>query len=92
VRPPNDHWARLSPDGRWLAYASDASSTDEVYVVRYPEMTDHTRVSSEGGTWPVWAPDGTSLFYRQGNAVMAVAVETTPVLQLGTPEQLFTGP
>jgi Tol biopolymer transport system component len=92
ARAFNDHWARLSPDGRWLAYASDAAGTDDVYVARYPDMTKHTRVSTQGGTWPVWAPDGKALYYRQGNAVMAVAVATTPELVLGSPERLFTGP
>jgi Tol biopolymer transport system component len=90
-RKSADRWAKLSPDGAWLAYMSNASGNDEVYLAHYPDMAGQTRVSTSGGSWPVWDPDGRALYYRQGNAVMAVSIETSPALELGTPVQLFTG-
>ena len=91
ARRSDDAWARFSPDGRRLAYMSDESGAEEVYVVTYPEMTGHVRVSTQGGNWPVWSSTGDVLYYRQGNAVMAVAIQTTQGFQLGTPEPLIQG-
>jgi eukaryotic-like serine/threonine-protein kinase len=92
VREFHDAWAQFSQDGRWVAYMSDESGVDEVYVAQYPEMTGRVIVSTHGGNWPVWSRDGRELFYRQGSAVMAVTVRTTPKLILGIPQRLFTGP
>src|SRR5262249_28229869 len=88
----HDAWAQFSQDGRWVAYVSDESGANEVYVAHYPEMTGRVIVSTHGGNWPVWSRDGRELFYRQGNAVMAVQVQTTPALIVGIPKRLFTGP
>jgi serine/threonine protein kinase/Tol biopolymer transport system component len=88
----HDAWAQFSRDGRWVAYVSDESGVNEVYLAHYPEMTGRVIVSTHGGNWPVWSPDGRELFYRQGNAVMAVQVQTTPTLVVGIPKRLFTGP
>jgi serine/threonine-protein kinase len=57
----------FSPDGRWMAYVSNESGGREVYVQPYPGPGEKVRVSTdstEGGTEPVWAPDGSELFYR----------------------------
>jgi serine/threonine protein kinase/Tol biopolymer transport system component len=88
----HDAWAQFSRDGRLVAWVSDESGVNEVYVAHYPEMTGKLIVSTHGGNWPVWSPDGHELFYRQGNAVMAVQVQTTPTLLAGIPRRLFTGP
>ena len=58
--------ARLSPDGRWLAYSSDESGRLEAYVRRFPSLEDRRPVSSEGGTNVVWSRDGRELFYVRG--------------------------
>jgi serine/threonine-protein kinase len=58
--------AQVSPDGRWLAYSSDESRRLEVYVRRFPSLTDRKPVSSEGGTNVVWARNGRELFYVRG--------------------------
>ena len=65
----------LSPNGRWLAYVSNRTGQTEIWVQGYPEGAP-VRVSSNGGYEPLWSADGRELFYRQGDAVMAVAVET----------------
>jgi serine/threonine-protein kinase len=81
----------ISPDGRWLAYVSDESGRDEVYVQPFPEGAGRWTISTGGGREPVWSPDGRELFYRRGNTVMAVAVTATPAFQAGRPEVLFQG-
>jgi hypothetical protein len=58
--------ARVSPDGRWLAYSSDESGRLEAYVRRFPSLEDRRPVSSEGGTNVVWSRDGRELFYVRG--------------------------
>jgi serine/threonine-protein kinase len=63
----------ISPDGRWLAYQSNRSGTNEVYVADFPAIVASTQISTDGGTVPVWARDGRHLYYRgAGPAVMAV--------------------
>jgi Tol biopolymer transport system component len=58
----------LSPDGRWLAYVSDLSGRDEVYVSPFPDVASgRWRVSTEGGVGPLWSRDGTELFFLDTN-------------------------
>jgi Tol biopolymer transport system component len=81
----------LSPDGRWLAYASNRTGRSEIWLQGYPEGVA-VRVSRDGGFEPRWSADGRELFYLQGDAVMAVAVESVGELSFSAPERLFTGP
>ena len=62
------------PDGAWIAYRSDESGRNEVYVDRFPDLGDRrVQVSTGGGTSPLWSPDGTELYYcRAGPAMIAV--------------------
>jgi serine/threonine-protein kinase len=80
---------RFSPDGRWLAYVSNETGNDEVYLQAFPGLGQRKRVSSASGTLPVWAPDGRELFYVSRGALMAVAVTDTPSFAVGTPRRLF---
>jgi len=80
--------ARLSPDGRWIAYQSDESGRDEVYVQRFPSLDSKAQVSTEGGREPVWSRDGRALFYRGVRGVMEVPVSAGEMVQLGTPKAL----
>ena len=89
--------AAISPDGRWLAYASDESGQLQVYVRPFPKVNDgQWQVSPGGGYKPVWAPSGRELFYLVGtptrNALMMVPVQTTPTFRPGNATRLFEGP
>ena len=84
--------AELSPDGHWMAYQSNASGQDEVYVRPFPAVDEgQWMISTDGGTHPLWAPDGRELFYLDGAALMAVPIQTNPSFTPGTPEVLFEG-
>jgi hypothetical protein len=70
--------ARLSPSGRWLAYESNRSGRDEIWVAPYPpDGGAPVRVSRDGGKQPVWSHNGRELYYLQSNRLMAAAVETS---------------
>ena len=81
----------LSPNGRWLAYASNRTGQTEVWVKAYPDGPP-VRVSSDGGYEPRWSLDGRELFYLQGRSMMAVGVETENQFSFGSSIELFTGP
>jgi serine/threonine protein kinase/Tol biopolymer transport system component len=92
VRTPfNEHSAVFSPDGRWLAYMSDASGRYEIYVQAYPGPGGRLQISSEGGTEPLWSRNGRELFYRSGDKMMAVEIDTRSSLSAGKPKSLFQG-
>jgi len=81
----------VSPDGRWIAYASTESGSEEVYVASYPELRAKKRISFEGGGEPRWSHDGRELFYRNGNKIMAVVVEPGLEFSHLAPKRLFEG-
>jgi len=83
--------ARFSPDGRWMAYDSNESGRDEIYVRPYPGPGGKWQISTEGGMEPVWNPKGRELFYRNGDKMMAVEVTTRPAFSAGKPRLLFEG-
>jgi eukaryotic-like serine/threonine-protein kinase len=64
--------ARISPDGRWVAYTSDESGRAEVYIDSYPQPGHRVTVSLGGGVHPVWRPDGRELYYWNGDSLVAV--------------------
>ena len=74
----NEQSARISPNGEWVAYASDSSGEYRIYVQRFPEGGPAIPVSAGPGTEAVWSGDGRELFYRNGDQMMAVAVEPGP--------------
>jgi eukaryotic-like serine/threonine-protein kinase len=81
--------ARLSPDGRWLTYVSNESGQNEVYLRPFPGPDRRMQVSTQGGTQPAWNPNGSELFYRVGDKMMAVEITRTPDVTLSTPRMLF---
>jgi len=88
--PADEYSGRFSPDAKFLAYVSNDSGRPEVYLQAFPQSTFKTAVSpGDGGTNPVWARDGRELYYRNGDALMAVSVRTGPVLAVGSPRLLF---
>jgi serine/threonine protein kinase len=83
---------QVSPDGRWMAYQSDESGQGEIYVRPFPDINKgRWQVSTNGGSSPLWSPDGQELFYRSNDTIMTVAVETEPTFNPGNPEVLFRG-
>jgi eukaryotic-like serine/threonine-protein kinase len=86
------HQPAISPDGKYMAYMSAESGDMEVYVRPFPEVNKGKwPISTGGGESPLWSPDGRELFYRNGSAVMAVAVNTKPTFSAGKPKMLFQG-
>jgi len=80
----------FSPDGRWVAYVSDASGNLEVYVRPFAGPGATTRISRAGGTVPVWAPDGASLlFSNEEGQVFKVEVTTGEDLKASAPVEVF---
>ena len=92
LRSPYDEWApALSPNGRWLAYASTETGELEVFVRPFPDVEQGKwQISTAGGTNPVWAHSGTELFYVSGAGEMMVAqVETRTAFRVGERRALF---
>jgi serine/threonine-protein kinase len=75
----------LSPDGRFIAYTSTESGTDEVFVETFPPGGGRWQVTTGGGAGPVWSRDGRELFVLDGDRVMAVDVDTRGVFRSGCP-------
>lgn len=80
---------QLSPDGHWLAYSSNISGIHEVYIQPFPVPGGKTQISTDGGDSVRWARSGRELFYRNGDKMMAVEVQTEPTFRAGTPRLLF---
>jgi eukaryotic-like serine/threonine-protein kinase len=71
-----DEWgARFSPNGRWLAYVSNETGKDEIFIREIGSTGGRKRVSSDGGTQPEWAPDGQELFFTKGDQLAVVSVD-----------------
>ncbi len=86
----NEEAARFSPDGRWVAYSSDETGTQEVYVREFQESGRKWRVSTGGGSLPGWRRDGKELFYISGENLMAVEVkEVGANFEASVPRLLF---
>ncbi len=93
--PGQEGAAQISPDGHWVAYTSDESGRFEIYLHEFPGPGRRERVSINGAQYVRWAADGRELIYwntgSTGNFnVTSVAVKTSPALQLGRPNVLFT--
>jgi len=86
----NESQAQFSPDGRWMAYASDESRAYEVYVQPFPPTGGKWQVSTGGGVQPRWRGDGKEIFYiAPDRTLMAVEVKATPALSFSAPRALF---
>ena len=85
--------ASFSPDGDWFAYASDESGRVEIYVRQVDGVAGGKhRISTDGGNEPVWSRDGSEIFYRHSDRMMAVPVELGEGFTYGEPKELFRGP
>jgi Tol biopolymer transport system component len=82
---------RFSPDGHWVAYVSNETGRDEVFVRSFPAASRKSQISIDGGVAPQWRRDGKELFYVSPNGTFkSVTVGTTPRFDPGPPQVLFT--
>jgi dipeptidyl aminopeptidase/acylaminoacyl peptidase len=97
----NEVDGRFSPDGRWVAYISNQSGKNEIYVLPFDESNPGSsaagalhQVSKEGGTDPHWSGDGKELFYMapDGYLMSVPVIVTGGAFQPGTPQRLFKSP
>jgi len=79
----------LSPDGRWMAYASNESGRSEIYVEPVPGPGGRWQISTDGGEQPRWARNAREIFYRNGTKMMSVPVQVQPVFRAGKAIELF---
>src|SRR5215470_8361335 len=88
--PARESAPKFSPDGKWLAYESNRSGRNEVYITPFPAGGAQHQVSTNGGEMPAWRRDGKEIYYREGVRMMAVEVNTkvNPV-EFSTPKALF---
>jgi len=94
--PRSGKWPAFSPDGRWLAYGSNHSGRDEVYVQPYPGPGPTEQVSVDGGYSPAWHPGGRELLFLRRSPgppveffMMAVEFRAGPPVVIGQPRRLF---
>jgi hypothetical protein len=86
----NEGFARLSPNGQWLAYTSDESKRGEIYVQTFPTPGGKWQVSTNGGTRSVWSRDGKELYFIGADGkLMAVEVASGAKFHVSVPEPLF---
>jgi serine/threonine-protein kinase len=91
--PFNEMWPAISPDGAHLAYCSNKARLSQVYVRPYPDLDREMAVSIEGGAYPVWHPQGSSIFFFDlKGRVMEAELSFDPELEVESPKVLFEGP
>lgn len=84
--------ARLSPDGRWLAYVSQETGRKEVYIQSFPPGNGKWMISNQGGARPEWRHDGKELYYLQSRQLMATEIRGGPTLETSAPQPLMEMP
>jgi serine/threonine-protein kinase len=87
----NETHPMFSPDGRWLAYTSDETGQQQVYVISFPDGAGKWQISTEGGSEPLWSKDGRKLFYRAGERVMSVVIDEGGGFKASKPQMVFEG-
>ncbi|MCL4821074.1 MAG: PD40 domain-containing protein [Vicinamibacteria bacterium] len=89
----DERTARFSPNGKWVAYASNTNGRFDVYLRRFDGSGAVVAISTDGGEHPAWRGDGKELFYLRGNDVMSVAVDqSNDAIEPGSPQVLFSTP
>ncbi len=81
----------LSPDARWIVFSSDETGRSEIYLSRFPSVGRKWPLSAEGGSDPRFRHDGSEVFYRNGNKMMAADLTLGPEAAIGKPRILFEG-
>ncbi len=86
--PASEQGAKLSPNGKWLAYQSDESGRMDVYVLAFPGPGRKWQISNGGGVSPQWSHDGKELYFNNGTKFMSVPISDPATFQFGTPKEL----
>jgi eukaryotic-like serine/threonine-protein kinase len=87
-----EQFPEFSPDGDWMAYASNESKRFEVYVIPFPNPGRKYLISSGGGDQPLWGKNGRQLFYRSQDQVWVVDIQTNEGFKASKPRLLFEKP
>jgi len=88
--PSNAYAPQVSSDGQYVAYHSDESGRDEVYVTTFPHSAQKSPVSVNGGRWPRWSMDGQVLYYVEGHKLMATKIQLVPTFSSEFPKMILT--
>jgi Tol biopolymer transport system component/DNA-binding winged helix-turn-helix (wHTH) protein len=90
--PSNEYAAKLSPDGRYVAYLSNETGRDEIFVRPFPAGGRKWPISTNGGRQVRWRRDGRELYYTYDGGLFGVPVQTAPEFRPGTASRLFSNP
>ena len=95
--PFSEGEAQVSPDNEWIAFTSDESGANEIYITSFPQPGRRIRVSADGGARARWRDDGTELFFQSKDKIMAASIAITGTardksVQVGVPRELFALP
>jgi Tol biopolymer transport system component len=82
------HSSSMSPDGKWMAYASNETGRYEVRLEPFPRSGARLQLTRDGGSHPLWAPDGRSLYFDRDHQMFRLAVNTQDVTSIGEPTPL----
>ncbi|MGH9420459.1 MAG: TolB family protein, partial [Thermoanaerobaculia bacterium] len=80
----NEVGPEVSPDGKWVAIWSDQAGQNEVFIYSYPDATARVQISAGGGSEPMWALDGKSVFYRSGGSMLEAKLATAPSMRVAS--------
>ena len=91
--PARENLAEVSPNGRWLAYETDETGRNEIFVRPFPDVASaRARISQSGGQEPAWSRDGRTLYFRSGAEIMSVDVGAGSPASWGVPRRVFQAP
>jgi Tol biopolymer transport system component len=82
------HSSNMSPDGKWMTYASNETGRYEVWMEPFPRSGARLQLTRDGGSHPMWAPDGRSLFFDRDHQIFQLAMNTQDVTSIGEPTPL----
>ena len=82
------HSSSVSPDGKWMAYASNETGRYEVWIEPLPRTGARYQVTRDGGSHPLWLPDGQALYFDRDHQMFRLAVNTQDMSSRGEPTPL----